>query len=70
MTQLVIVTCSVGLAVRLPSASLPDLITMQSSPVLKKQSDILTLRQESTSMPSPLGPVETKLTPRIETFSL
>jgi hypothetical protein len=43
---------------------------MQSSPVLKKQSDILTSRLESMSTPSPLGPVETKVTPRMETFSL
>ena len=69
MTQLVIVTCSVGLATRRPSASRPDLITMQSSPVLKKQSDIRTLRLESTSIPSPFGPVETKVTPRIDTLS-
>jgi len=38
ITQLVIVMCSVGFAVRRPSASLPDFMTMQSSPVLKKQS--------------------------------
>ena len=80
MTQLVVLTNSVGRLVRRPSWSRPDLITMQSSLVLKKQSEMRTLREESMSMPSLLGPspsakgwpsgsAETKRMPRTTTSS-
>src|SRR5258708_24294730 len=48
--------CSEGTLTRLPSAFLPALIAMQSSPVLKSQSLISTSVHDSGSQPSVLGP--------------
>jgi len=53
-----------------PSLLRPDLMAMQSSPVSKKQSSINTLRQDSGSQPSPLGPSLMMVTPLTTMFSL
>jgi hypothetical protein len=60
---------SLGLATRQPSSFKPDLMTTQSSPVLKNESSISTLRLESGSQPSLLGPVVCTRTRRTITFS-
>ncbi|MBA7636143.1 hypothetical protein ES703_43758 [subsurface metagenome] len=55
ITQLVMVTFSVGLPFNLPSSSRPDFNVMQSSPVSKKQFEMRTLRQDSGFTPSVFG---------------
>ena len=57
MIQLVIVMFSQAFPYLRPSASRPDLMVMQSSPTLMKQSEMRTLRQEVGLMPSVLGPL-------------
>ena len=56
ITQLVIVIFSQAFPYFRPSASRPDLIVIQSSPTLIKQSEIRTFRQEDGFIPSVLGP--------------
>jgi hypothetical protein len=60
---------SLGLPTRQPSSFRPDLITTQSSPVLKKESSIRTFRLESGLQPSLFGPLVSTLTLRTITFS-
>ena len=68
--QLVMVTFSVGRPTLLPSASLPDLMQIASSPVSKYESEMRTSRLESTSMPSVLAPGKVStITFRTTTFS-
>lgn len=55
--QLVIVMFSQAFPYLRPSASRPDLMVMQSSPTLIKQSEMRTFRQELGLMPSVLGPL-------------
>src|SRR3989339_933005 len=57
-----------GLFNRLPSVFRPDLIAMQSSPVLKKQFLMSTSVHDSGSHPSLFGPWPSVVTPMIETF--
>src|SRR5260370_26576422 len=57
-----------GVLVLRPSAFLPDLMAMQSSPVLKKQSLISTSVHDSGSQPSVFGPKALMLSPRTVTF--
>jgi hypothetical protein len=63
------ITFSVGLFSRRPSALRPDLMAMQSSPVSKTQSSISTSRQDSGSHPSLLGPWLWMFSLRTMTFS-
>src|SRR4051794_17617288 len=60
---------SLGVFTRRPSAFLPDLIAMQSSPVSKLQSRITTIRLDSGSQPSLFGPWELIFTPSTSTWS-
>src|SRR5665213_3665328 len=53
--QSLIVTFSVGRSTRSPSASLPALIEILSSLQAMSQPEMLTSRQEHTSIPSELG---------------
>ena len=64
MLQLRTTMFSLGRAQRRPSTLRPDLIAIQSSPVLKVQSSISTFLQDSGSQPSPLGPLLSTVTPR------
>src|SRR5580692_781380 len=57
-----------GIASLRPSAFLPDLMAMQSSPVLKKQFSTSTSVQDSGSHPSVFGPKLLMVNPRIVTF--
>src|SRR3954451_20638469 len=58
-----------GTATRRPSALRPDLMAMQSSPVSKEQLVITTMRLDSGSQPSLLGPCEDTVTPSTSTWS-
>ena len=57
MIQLVIVMFSHAFPYLRPSASRPDLMVIQSSPTLIKQSEIRTFRQELGLIPSVFGPL-------------
>src|SRR5581483_12233471 len=57
-----------GTFTRRPSSLRPDLIAMQSSPVLKKQLSISTSEQDSGSHPSVFGPEASIL--RLRTVTL
>src|SRR5215471_14823891 len=60
---------SLGRFTRQPSSLSPDLMMMQSSPVLNDESSMSTFLHESGSMPSLFGPSVTTFTPRMITFS-
>src|SRR5436305_9081115 len=68
MTQSRITTLLQGTFTRRPSSFRPDLIAMQSSPVLKTQLLINTSSQHSGSQPSLLGPLLSIFTLRTVTF--
>ena len=57
-----------GTFTRRPSSFLPDLMAIQSSPVLKKQLSISTSVQDSGSHPSVFGPALLMVSPRTMTF--
>src|SRR3984885_8314044 len=57
-----------GIPNRRPSAFLPDLMAMQSSPVLKKQFSTSTSVEDSGSHPSVFGPKLLMVSPRTVTF--
>src|ERR1700729_2084381 len=57
-----------GTLTRRPSASRPDLIAMQSSPVLKVTLSMTTPSQDSGSQPSVFGPEDEIDRPRTVTF--
>src|SRR5437868_4278192 len=57
-----------GACNRLPSAFLPDLIAIQSSPVLNEQSSINTSVHDSGSQPSLFGPMLLMVSFRTVTF--
>src|ERR1700729_2803503 len=57
-----------GIASLRPSAFLPELMAMQSSPVLKKHFSMSTSLQDSGSQPSVFGPKLLMVSPRTVTF--
>src|SRR5215471_16250575 len=68
MWQSRMITLRVGVCSLRPSAFLPDLMAMQSSPVLKKQFSMRTSVHDSGSHPSVLGPEASIVSPRTITF--